>query len=299
MLKRNFLMMLVLLTISLIFVINTINAQEEKRAKVLYFTRSQSYEHSPVKLLPDGTTLSGSALKTYLATKNIELVETQDGRVFDSDLSRYDGFIFYSSGNLEEEKGSKNETAHALSSDGVKKFIAAVQAGKGFVGIHPTTESSCKQKTADGTDLFTAFIGARFVVHGAQQVATAYATEPIQVPWVKALHDGKDTVHEEWYTMNQYNKDIRVVLVQQTEGMKGDAYDRPPYPSTWIRKEGNGRVAYLPYGHNDSFWKDDANLKKVGDFIEWAVGRYELDTTPNLEKVTPEAEKLPPSKPKN
>lgn len=300
MMKRFFLTMLVVLAVGS-FVsasANFVCAQEAKKAKVLHFTRSQGFEHGPAKLQPDGTTISGVALKSYLAAKNIELVETQDGRLFDGDISQYDGFIFYTSGNLEEEKGSRNESAHAFSADGLKKLIAAVHSGKGFVGIHSATDSHCKQKTEEGVDLYTAFIGARFVSHGPQQVATAYATEPIQISWVKALPDGKDTVHEEWYAMKNYNKDLHVVLVQQTEGMKGEPYDRPPFPSTWIRKEGNGRVAYATYGHNDSFWKEESNVKKFGDLIEWSVGRYELDTTPNLEKVTPEAEKLPPPKPK-
>jgi type 1 glutamine amidotransferase len=297
--KRFFLAALALLVAGSMFSTGSVFSQNTKKAKVLHFTRSQGFEHSPAKLLENGTTLSGNALKKYLGEKNIDLVETQDGRIFDGDMSQYDAFTFYTSGNLEDEGGSKNASARALSAAGLKKLIVAVQEGKGFVGIHSACDSHCKQKTEDGTDLFTSFIGARFASHGSQQVATAYATEPIQIPWIKALPDGKDTVHEEWYAMKQYNKDMHVVLVQQTEGMKDDPYNRPPYPSTWIRKEGKGRAAYATYGHNDSFWKEDSNLKKYGDLIEWSLGRYELDTTPNLEKVTPEAEKLPPPKPKN
>jgi hypothetical protein len=88
-----------------------LNAQEAKKAKVLHFTRSQGFEHDPAKLLPDGTTLSGQALKTYFADKNIELVETQDGGAFDGDLDQYDGFIFYTSGNLLDGGGSRNDKA--------------------------------------------------------------------------------------------------------------------------------------------------------------------------------------------
>ncbi|MDR1140846.1 MAG: ThuA domain-containing protein [Planctomycetaceae bacterium] len=301
MMKRFFLNMFVCLTVISIFVILTVNnvfSQEIKKAKVLHFARSQGFEHGPAKLLENGTTISGNALKKYLAAQNIELVETQDGRLFDGDISQYDAFTFYTSGNLEEEKGSKNEAAHAISAEGLKKLIETVRSGKGFVGIHSATDTHCKQKNETGIDLYTAFVGARFAAHGPQQVATAFAVQPIQIPWVKMLPDGKDTVHEEWYAMKQYNKDLHVVLVQQTEGMKGDPYNRPPFPSTWIRMEGKGRVAYATYGHDNKFWDSETNLKKYGDLIEWSVGRYELDTTPNLDNVTPNAEQLPPPQPK-
>ena len=263
-----------------------LNAQEVKPAKVLNFTRSQGYEHEPAKLLDDGTTGSGQILKTYFADKKIELVETQDGGVFDGDISQYDAFIFYTSGNLLDAGGSKNDKAKPMTADGLKKLIAAVQAGKGFVAIHSSTDSHCggALKADDGADLYTRFVGARFTGHGDQQDATLTVVEPAMFPFLKAA--GKAiTTKDEWYAMNQFNKDLHVLLIQETEGMRGNDYNRPPFPATWIRKEGNGRVAYTSFGHDNRYFKE--NEKRIGDLIEWAVGRFEADTTPNIDKVTP------------
>ena len=262
-----------------------LNAQEVKPAKILIFTRSQGFEHEPAKLLDDGTTGTGRALKTYFADKKIEIVETQDGGVFDGDISQYDAFVFYTSGNLLDAGGSKNDEAKPMTEAGLRKMIAAVGAGKGFLGIHSATDTHVGNvKDDDGVDIYTKFVGARFSGHGDQQSATLTVVEPTPFPSLKDI-GGKITTRDEWYAMNQFNKDIHVVLIQETAGMTGNDYNRPPFPATWIRKEGEGRVAYTSFGHDNRYFTEQ--VKRVGDLIEWAVGRFEADTTPNIEKVTP------------
>ena len=272
-----------------------LNAQEVKPAKVLHFTRSQGFEHDPAKLRDDGTTLSGQALKTYFADKKIEIVETQDGGVFDGDLGQYDAFIFYTSGNLLDGNNSKNDKAKPMTADGLRKMIAAVQAGKGFVGIHSATDTHCNGalKAEDGVDLYTKFIGARFAGHGNQQFSTLTIVEPAGFPFLK--ESGKRfTTWDEWYAMHTYNKEIHVLLIQETAGMEGKDYARPSFPATWIRKEGQGRVAYSSFGHDNRYFQNTENVRRIGELAEWAVGRFEADTTPNIEKVTPGFGQMPP-----
>lgn len=292
--KRRFFLFAALCAASMLLAAGTF-AQETKKDKVLFFSRSQGFQHDPAKLKDDGTTVCGQALKKYLAEKNIELTETQDGGAFDGDLTQYSGFIFYTSGNLEDGNGSKNDKAKPLSAEGVRNLIAAVKSGKGFVGIHSATDTHCKQKAEDGVDLYTRFIGARFAGHGPQQTATATVVSPADFPHLKVA--GKSiTAWEEWYTQKEYNKDIRVLLVQETEGMKnggGKDYERPPFPAAWLRLEGKGRVAYSPFGHNNSYWEKTEDVCRVGELVEWSVGRFNVDTAPNMDKVTPGANELP------
>ena len=268
-------------------------AQEAKKAKVLHFTRSQGFEHGPAKLLEDGTTISGRALKKYLAKKNIEVVETQDGGVFDGNLDQYDGFIFYTSGNLQDPAGSKNDKAKPISESGLRKAYDAVRGGKGFVGIHSATDSHCNLKDNDGVDLYTKFIGARFATHGAQQFATLTVAEPTAFPFLK--ESGKHiTTWDEWYAMHQYNNDLHVILVQETADMEGaKEYGRPPFPASWIRQEGKGRVGYTSFGHDDWYFKNTDNVRRIAELVEWSVGRFDADTTPNIEKVTPRFAEMP------
>ena len=268
-----------------------LNAQEAKPAKVLHFTRSQGFEHEPAKLLDDGTTASGRALKAYLADKKIELVETQDGSVFDGDLGQYAGFIFYTSGNLLDAGGSKNDKAKPMTAEGLKKMIAAIRAGKGFVGIHAASDSHCGINE-DGVDIYTKLVGSRFTGHGHQQFSTLAVVEPAAFPFLK--ESGKRfTTWDEWYAMNQFNKDMHVLLVQETADMEDRDYERPPYPATWIRKEGRGRVAYSSFGHDNRYFQNKENTRRIGELVEWAVGRFEADTTPNIDKVTPGASQMP------
>ena len=56
---------------------------------------------------------------------------------------------------------------------------------------------------------------------------------------------------EEWYTEKNFSPDIHVLLVQDTTGMKGTDYARPPFPSTWARLHGTGRVFYTTMGHRE------------------------------------------------
>ena len=268
-----------------------LNAQEVKPAKILLFTRSQGFEHEPAKLLNDGTTGAGRALKNYFAEKKIEIVETQDGGVFDGDIGQYDAFVFYTSGNLLDASGSKNDKAKPMTEAGFRKMIAAVQSGKGFLGIHSATDSHTGNlKDEEDVDLYTKLVGARFASHGDQQDATLTIVEPTAFPSLKA--DGKSiTLRDEWYAMNQYNKDIHVVLIQETDGMVGRDYARPPFPATWIRKEGQGRAGYTSFGHDNNYFA--INIKRIGDLVEWAVGRIEADMTPNIERVTPGFAEMP------
>jgi type 1 glutamine amidotransferase len=264
-------------------------AQEVKPAKVLLFTRSQGFEHEPAKRLDDGTTGAGRLLKKYFEGKNIELVETQDGGVFDGDIDQYDAYIFYTSGNLQDARGSKNDTAKPMTEAGLRKMIAAVQKGKGFVGIHSATDTHCNLKDDEGVDLYTKFVGARFTSHGEQQEAKLTVVEPTAFP---SLKDEKQlTLRDEWYAMNQFNKDMHVILIQETEGMRGRDYQRPPFPATWIRKEGEGRMLYTSLGHDNRYF--DIELKWIGNFVECVIKRFDVDMTPNIEKVTPGFAQMP------
>jgi len=267
-------------------------AEEAKKAKVLYFNRSQGHTHGPVQWrAAENSTVSGEALKKYCADKNIELTETQDGRVFDGDISQYDGFVLYATGNVIGKSDRDNDICQPLSKEGFTKFMEAIRGGKGFVGIHGASDSYSGVMDEDGKDVFTRMIGGRFCGHGPMQNATVTFTDPVQFPWMKKIEEKKSVDFEEWYANNKLNTDMHVVMVLQTEGMEGGCYNRVPYPAAWVRMEGAGRVAYTTYGHDNAFFAKEENLPKVGDLIEWSIGRFDVDTTTNFDAVTPGADK--------
>jgi type 1 glutamine amidotransferase len=75
--------------------------------------------------------------------------------------------------------------------------------------------------------------------------------------------------------------------------MEGSHYDRPPYPSTWVRMFGKGRVFVTSLGHREDVWTNPLFQSILNGGIQWSLGRVEADITPNMDTVTPEAGTLP------
>jgi len=213
----------------------------------------------------------------------IDVVCTKDGAVFDGDLDQFDAFVFYTSGNL-CGKCEHPQPGGPISPEGKKKFLAAIGAGKGFVGIHSSTDSF----HSPGVDPYIAMIGAEFVIHGAQQKATMKVIPP-KFPGMEGLGDSF-TLFEEWYSLYKFAKDLHVLLVQETKGMTGEPYQRPPYPATWARMQGKGRVFYTSMGHNE-IWHQKIFRQVLMGGLAWALHDADADVTPNITEVTPDANK--------
>jgi hypothetical protein len=259
------------------------NVAEKKRHKVLYFTRSAGFEHPPVIRNGDELSVSEKLLTKWGKKAGLDVVCSKDGAVFDGDLGQFDAFIFYTSGDL-TGKCEHPQPGEPMSSEGKKKFLAAIDAGKGFVGMHSATDSF----RSSGVDPYIAMLGGEFITHDAPQKATMEVVSP-DFPGMKGL--GKSfAIHEEWYTLHKFAKDLHVILVQQTKGMTGEPYQRPPYPATWARMQGKGRVFYTSMGH-DWIWKDPKFRQVLMGGIAWALGDAKADVKPNIEQVTSEANK--------
>jgi len=288
--RRDFLAAAGLATLTAVLPLNMSFGQEKKKAKVLYFSRSQGFEHDPVKLVNGGPSVSDKSLKKWGEKNNIEFVCTKDGTIFDGDLDQFDGFAFYTSGNLLAEKAT--DGSKAVSEEGMKRFLKAIEDGKGFVGFHAATDS---MKTAgepfenqENVHPYITMLGGEFIKHDAQQTAPMVITQPADLPWLKDKGEEFD-LWDEWYALKNFNKDIHVILVQETAGMKGPSYNRPSFPATWAHNYGKGRAAYTSIGHLNRIWEDDDYAQFFGELIEWSIGRFDIDLTPNLDKVTPEA----------
>ena len=82
-------------------------------------------------------------------------------------------------------------------------------------------------------------IGGEFIRHGAQQ-PSRLITADAKFPGMAAM-PANFAPMEEWYSLKNFAPDLHVLLVQDTAGMKGAEYQRPPYPSTWVRLHGKGQ----------------------------------------------------------
>jgi type 1 glutamine amidotransferase len=185
-----------------------------------------------------------------------------------------------------------------MSKEGKRLLLEAIRNGKGFVGFHcasDTFHSPGDQAAAQAVgerDPYIEMVGGEFIVHGKQQTATMTVVDS-KFPGAAAL-GGSFAKHEEWYSLKNFADDLHVLLVNETKGMSDKCYDRPPFPATWIRNYGKGRVFYTSMGHREDIWTSPEFQSLVIGGIKWAVGDAPADTTPNIEIVTPKANVMPP-----
>ena len=259
-------------------------AAEKKKQKLLYFTRSAGFEHGAVKRSGDELSFSEKALIEMGKRAGFEVECSKDGRLFDGDLDQYDAIAFYTSGDL--TKPNKNNTP-PMSPAGKQKLLDAIAAGKGFVGFHTCTDSF----RSNEIDPYIAMVGGEFCGHGAQQEATVTVASP-KFPGVQEL-GASLSLREEWYAFKKIAGDLHVILVQDTSTMTGKLYQRPPFPATWARMHDKGRVFYTSFGHRDDVWTNPKVQQVMLGGIAWAMGNVDADVTPNIDKITPEANQLP------
>jgi len=258
---------------------------KEKKQKVLYFTRSVGFEHSVVRRKGDELSHSEKILTELGAKHDVEVECTKDGRVFDKDLEQYDAIAFYTCGDLTKPSVDK---APPMSLAGKKRLLDAVAAGKAFVGIHSGCDSFRKPDPL--VDPYIAMVGGQFVSHGAQQEATMRVASA-NFPGAEDL--GKSfKMKDEWYAMKHFAKDLHVILVQETAGMKGPMYQRPSFPSTWARKHGKGRVFYTSLGHREDVWTSKVFQQILTGGFGWAMGHLDAPIPANIDQVTPKANQL-------
>lgn len=256
---------------------------QAKTPRLLYFTRCAGYLHSVVRREGEQLSFSEKVLTQMGKEHGIEVVCTKDGRVFDRDLSPFDVIAFYTSGDLTREVGEKTPP---MTQGGKQRLLEAIAAGKGFVGFHAANDSF----RGNPNDPFLLMLGGEFVSHGPQQKATMKVTSP-NFPGIQGLGDSFEML-EEWYAMKNFTKDMHVILVQETAGMQGDCYQRPPYPATWARKQDKGRVFYTSLGHREDVWTSKIFQQIVLGGLSWVLGKVDADVTPNLQQVAPKAEQL-------
>lgn len=267
------------------FPLRWVAGAQNRTPKILYFTRCAGFVHSVVKRNGDELSYSEKLMVEAGKQHGVEVVCSKDGRLFDGDLDQFDAIAFYTSGDLTQDKG---EATPPMSAEGKKRLLDAIAAGKGFFGFHSANDTF--HSRGNEIDPYIAMLGGEFITHGAQQKARMKVTSP-KFPGVEELGEGFD-LHEEWYANKNFPKDLHVILVQETAGMKGACYQRPSYPSTWARMHGKGRVFYTSLGHREDVWTNPIFQDIVLGGFSWVMGNVDADVTPNIDQVTPLANQL-------
>jgi type 1 glutamine amidotransferase len=273
-------------------------ADAAKKPKLLVYTHSEGYEHSVVRPAKGKTKSLVEEVVTALGNKhNFDVTHTKDGRVFLPDsIKQFDAFLFETQGDLMKEGVDKQPP---MPPEGKKALLEAIAAGKGFVGCHcasdtfhsggPQWENAPEEKR----DPYIRMVGGEFIRHGAQQKAWMRVIDK-NFPGAKGVEDFN--INEEWYSLKNFAPDLHVILVQDTEGMKGLDYERPNFPATWARKHEKGRVFYTSMGHREDVWENATFQQLLTGGLNWVFGRVDADLKPNLNAAAPKGSELPKPK---
>lgn len=250
----------------------------QRRPRILFFSRSVLFEHPVVRREGQSLSLAEKLFSEWAGCVGLDVECTKDGTVFDGDLDQYAAVVSYTCGRPADlMKPVAKDGSRPLSGRGWKKLDAAVRNGKPFVGVHP------------GAWLLPEATGADCLGHGSQQVARIQVASP-RFPGLKGLGESFSLL-EEWFSLIRFAKDLHVILVQDCAGMNKDqpadrrCYDRPPFPATWARMYGRGRVFYTSLGHREDVWTSKLFQQILLGGLSWALGRLEADITPNMAQV--------------
>jgi len=264
-----------------------LQAQSNRPKKILYFTKSSGFEHSVVARGDQPLSYSEKLLVEMGKRHGFEVTPSKDGRVFDGDHANYDAYVFYTSGDLTQAGTDKTPP---MSAAGKQALLDAVAQGKGFLGIHAATDSFRETSRPDQYDPYIAMVGGEFVSHGDQQKARMKLVNAA-FPGMEKLGEGFE-LHEEWYALKHFAPDLHVLLVHETEGMKGDMYARPPFPATWARRHGKGNVFYTSLGHREDVWTNPLFEQILVGALRWVTGQVKVEIPANIAQVTPGANSL-------
>ncbi|MDB6029523.1 MAG: hypothetical protein JWM68_5746 [Verrucomicrobiales bacterium] len=273
------------------------------KKKILFFSKSSGFEHSAIKRTKGEPAFAENVLRQLAATNDFEFefAYAKDGTIFTEEkIKQFDGFFFYTTGDLTESGTDGNPP---MTPEGKKAFLSAITKGKGFIGVHSSSDTFHSpggkdhgpkryQLDGDNADPYVKMLGTEFIRHGSQQAGHLVCVDKKFPGCQNFPEDFAPT--EEWYSLKDFPADSHVILLQDTSKMHDSIYKRPNFPETWARREGKGRVFYSSMGHREDIWTNPVFQSVLVGGINWAVRNVDADVTPNITKIAPEANVMPP-----
>jgi len=266
--------------------------------RLLFFSKSSGFEHDVISWKKGQPSFAEKIFTELGAKHSWEFVFSKDGSKFSPEyLAGFDAVIFYTTGNLLTTGTDKQP---AMTPAGKQALFDYIKGGKGFIGLHCASDTfhttgtpgRCLDATKD-EDAYICTVGGEFITHGAQQVATNKVIDP-KFPGFETAGD-QFTFAEEWYALKNFNPDLHALTVIKTEGMDGEPYHRPDYPTTWARAEGKGRVYYSALGHREDVWTNPTFQNILVGAIRWTTGDVDAVIPPNLKTAAPDVVTNPPA----
>lgn len=221
----------------------TANQEAPRRAEVL-FLGHESEHHDSDKYAP------WLAIAMFKSGINLTYTTTLND-LNPENLSKYDGLIIY----------ANHDSISPSQESALKGFV---EGGNGLIALH--SAAGCFRNS----DWYIQTVGGAFKSHGVGTF-TAQIVNPTH-PVMQGISEFE--TWDETYVHQKINPDMTVLMVR----VEGDT--REPY--TWVRDQGEGRVFYTAYGHNDSTWTKGEFLELVTNGVLWAIGDEVRDQVARL-----------------
>ncbi len=257
-----------------------------KGKSILFLTKTEGFEHSPVAQKGDAPSFAGAVLAELAKKHGATFLETKDASLITAEnLKNYDILALYTQGDIRQSGGK--DGFPGMGDAGLQAMLDWVKAGGLVLGFHSATDTL----RHDGSE-FTKMIGGAFITHGKQFKGTIKAVDPAH-PTMKHIPDGME-LYEEWYMFQNLNKeDMRVLALLDPgkERARQEIYNVPNYPIIWVSAYGQGKVYSTALGHREDVWTNPTFQDSIVDAMKWLLDKDTPpeQTKPNYAEVVPES----------
>lgn len=261
----------------------TAMAQDITPPRILFLSKSEGFEHSPVAVADGKPSLAETILGTLAKQNDSPFTSTKDASLINADnLKNYDLVVFYTQGDL--TKPSKDGGA-PMGEKGQADLVEWVKNGGRFMGFHSASDTF---HTPDGGEVtpYLKMVGAEFTTHGAQFKGTLKVVDPTHPTMVDVPVDW--SFDEEWYLFKNFNTatmHVLALLDPGEDGAKQDKYRIPPYPAIWCSALGKGKVYFTALGHREDVWESPVFQSSIVDAAQWLMTAGTAGTEPNYDKA--------------
>ena len=241
-----------------------------KPRKALVFWRCEGFYHGSIPVVNKALDIMGEKTGAFEVT-----MCTDDYSVFTAEkLRQFDVVILNNTTHL---KFSPKETPERC-----KALMDFVKNGKGIVGVHAATDNFYEWE--EGMEM----MGGKFTGHPWTSGGTwAFKIDQPDHPLMAAFKGRGFKAKDEIYRTDPplYSREKQLVLMSldmsdPATKAKAQKPEDADVGTSWIKDWGKGRIFYCSLGHNNEIFWTPAILQHYADGIQFALGDYEVDTTP-------------------
>ncbi|MDR8390197.1 ThuA domain-containing protein [Aliifodinibius sp. S!AR15-10] len=210
-------------------------SERDPHLKVLFL--GDDGHHNPVERLRD--------IARPMLDRGIDIFYSGDINELElENLKKYDAVLLYANYHPPSYQELPKDKEQAL--------VNYVEQGGGFIPIHSASGNF------RNSEAFINLVGAAFESHGTGTFTTRIA-EPDH-PVMQGFEGFESW--DETYVHQKHNPENRTVL----------SY-RDDEPWTWVRTQGEGRVFYTAWGHDNRTWRNEGFHDLLERGIRWAAGQ--------------------------